>query len=39
MFLSPKTIDGYRQHLFDKLEVKNRTGLVVFAIKNKIIEI
>jgi DNA-binding NarL/FixJ family response regulator len=39
MNLSPKTIDGYRQQLFDKLNIKNRTGLVIFALKNKIIEI
>lgn len=36
MFLSPKTIDGYRDVLFDKLNVKNRIGLVIYAIKNKI---
>jgi DNA-binding NarL/FixJ family response regulator len=36
MCLSPKTIDGYRDTLFDKLNIKNRTGLVVYAIKNKI---
>ncbi len=34
MFLSPKTIDGYRESVFRKLEVKNRVGLVLFAIKN-----
>jgi DNA-binding NarL/FixJ family response regulator len=37
MCLSPKTIDGYRENLFLKLEVKTRIGLVLFAIKNKII--
>jgi DNA-binding NarL/FixJ family response regulator len=37
MCLSPKTIDGYREHLFAKLEVKTRIGLVLFAIKNRII--
>jgi len=36
MFLSPKTIDGYRDSLFDKLEIRNRVGLVLYAIKNKI---
>lgn len=36
MFLSPKTIDGYRDSLFTKLNVKNRVGLVMYAIKNKI---
>jgi two-component system, NarL family, invasion response regulator UvrY len=34
MFLSPKTIDGYRNALFEKLNVKSRVGLVLFAIKN-----
>lgn len=36
MNLSPKTIDGYRDTLFTKLNVKNRVGLVIYAIKNKI---
>ena len=33
MCLSPKTIDGYRDAVFIKLDVKNRVGLVLFAIK------
>ncbi len=36
MCLSPKTIDGYRNSLFIKLKVRNRVGLVTYAIKNKI---
>jgi len=36
MDLSPKTIDGYREKLFQKLGIKNRVGLAVYAIKNKI---
>ncbi|MFT7452696.1 MAG: DNA-binding NarL/FixJ family response regulator [Patescibacteria group bacterium] len=36
MCLSPKTIDGYRQDLFNKLEIKNRVGLVLYALKNDI---
>lgn len=36
MCLSPKTIDGYRDNLFTKLNVKSRVGLVMYAIKNKI---
>jgi len=36
MNLSPKTIDGYREQLFKKLGVKNRVGLVIYAIKNGI---
>ncbi|WP_340062996.1 response regulator transcription factor [Ascidiimonas aurantiaca] len=39
MFLSPKTVDGYRETLFDKLDVKSRIGLVLYAIKHKVIEV
>ncbi|MDJ0644733.1 MAG: response regulator transcription factor [Flavobacteriaceae bacterium] len=34
MYLSPKTIDGYRESLFKKIGVKSRVGLVLYAIKN-----
>ncbi len=34
MHLSSKTVDGYRTTLFDKLGVKNRTGLVLCALRN-----
>jgi two-component system invasion response regulator UvrY len=37
MFLSPRTIDGYRDDLFQELGVKSRVGLVIFAIKNGIV--
>lgn len=37
MFLSIKTIDGYRASLFLKFKVKSRTGLVLEAIKRKLI--
>lgn len=37
MFLSPKTIENYREALFVKLNVKSRIGLVLFAIKEKIV--
>ena len=33
MFLSPRTIDGYREALFGKLKITSRTGLVMYAIK------
>lgn len=36
MFLSPKTIDGYREKLFVKLDVKSRIGLVLYAINEGI---
>ncbi len=38
MCLSPKTIDGYRQALFDKLNIKSRVGLVLFAMHQKIVD-
>ena len=37
MNLSPRTIDGYRDALFEKLELKSRVGLVLYAIKNGIV--
>jgi two-component system invasion response regulator UvrY len=37
MNLSVHTIDGYRDALFEKLSVKSRVGLVLYAIKNKIV--
>jgi len=39
MFLSVRTIDGYRDALFEKLNVKSRVGLVLFAIKNNIVTV
>jgi DNA-binding CsgD family transcriptional regulator len=39
MDLSPKTIDGYRQDLFKRLKIKNRVGLVIFALKRNLIQL
>lgn len=39
MFLSPKTIDNYRDAVFSKLNIKNRVGLVLFAIKSGIYQV
>ena len=39
MSLSPRTIDDYRQSLFNKLKVHSRVGLVMYAIRNGIVEI
>jgi DNA-binding NarL/FixJ family response regulator len=39
MFLSPRTIDGYRDDLFEKLSLKTRVGLVMYAIKNGIVQV
>lgn len=37
MNLSARTIDGYREALFEKLTVKSRVGLVMYAIKNGLV--
>lgn len=37
MFVSPRTIDNYRDDLFQKLNLKTRVGLVMYAIKNGIV--
>jgi two-component system, NarL family, invasion response regulator UvrY len=39
MCLSVHTIDGYREALFQKLNLKSRTGLVLYAIKNRIVSV
>ncbi|MCX2477905.1 response regulator transcription factor [Pedobacter sp. MC2016-15] len=39
MNLSPHTIDNYREALFHKFEIRSRTGLVLFAIKNDLIKL
>lgn len=39
MHLSPHTIDNYRESLFQKFEIKSRTGLVLFAIRNELIKL
>ena len=39
MFVSPRTVDGYRDALFEKLQVKTRVGLVLYAIRNGVFSI
>jgi DNA-binding NarL/FixJ family response regulator len=39
MGLRPKTVEGYRDRLFEKLNVVSRVGLVLFAIKNSIVQL
>lgn len=39
MHISPRTVDGYRDALFEKLEIKSRVGLVLYAIRNKFIDL
>ncbi len=37
MFVSPRTIDGYRDSIFTKINVKTRVGIVLFAIRNELL--
>lgn len=39
MYVSPRTIDGYRDALFEKLHVKTRVGLVMYAIRHGIVNV
>lgn len=39
MFVSPRTIEGYRDGLCDKLELKTRIGLAMYAIKNGLVKL
>lgn len=39
MKVSPRTVDGYRDALFEKLGVSSRTGLILFAIKSGIVKL
>ncbi len=39
MYVSPRTIDSYRDGLFEKLHIRSRVGLVLYAIKNGIVNV
>jgi DNA-binding NarL/FixJ family response regulator len=39
MKLSTRTVEGYRDQLFDKLNVKSRVGLVLYAIRNQVVQV
>ncbi|WP_158826155.1 response regulator transcription factor [Mucilaginibacter lacusdianchii] len=38
IFLSPRSVEGIRQRLIDKVGVRNTAGLVMFAVKNGIVK-
>ncbi len=38
MCCSPRTVESYRDSLFEKLEIKTRVGLAVYALKNGLAE-
>ena len=39
MFVGERTVDGYRDALFKKLGIGSRVGLVIYAIKNRIVRV
>ncbi len=39
MFVSVRTVEGYRDNLCQKLDLKSRTGLAMYAIKNQIVSL
>lgn len=39
MQISVRTVDNYRETLFDRLKIKNRVSLVIWAIRNGIIQL
>ncbi len=39
LFLSPRTVEGYRQHILEKTGARNTVGIVLFALKNKLVEL
>lgn len=39
MNLSPRTVEGYRDNLQDKLDCRGRIGLVLWAIKNGVVKV
>ena len=39
LFISPRTVDGHRNHLLEKLGCRNTAGLVVFALQHNLVKI
>ena len=39
MYVSERTVDGYREALFKKFNVTNRVGMVLYAIKNQLVQL
>jgi two-component system, NarL family, invasion response regulator UvrY len=39
LFISPRTVDNYRDQLFEKLNIKSRVGLAMYAIRNGIVNL
>lgn len=39
MGLSPHTVENYREAVFRKLDVKSRGGIIIYAVKNKLVKL
>ncbi len=39
IFLSPRTIEGIRQRIMEKMDVANTVGIAIYAIKNKLVNL
>ena len=39
LFISIRTVEGHRKSLISKIGVKNTAGIVLFALKNKLLEV
>ena len=39
LFISPRTVEGHRNNLLLKTESKNVAGLVIYALKNKLVSL
>ncbi|MEO0895596.1 MAG: response regulator transcription factor [Bacteroidota bacterium] len=39
LFISPRTVDGHRNNLLEKLNCRNTAGLVVYAVHNQLVHI
>jgi DNA-binding CsgD family transcriptional regulator len=39
MCVSPRTVDGYREALFERVQVKSRVGLAMWAVRTGIVSL
>lgn len=39
MCVSPRTVDGYREALFERLQVKSRVGLAMWAVRTGVVSL
>lgn len=39
LFLSPRTVEGYRKNMLDKVGVRNSVGLILFGLKSELLSL